>query len=297
MAQVLGPDGAVVGAGFLVGEDVLLTCAHVVRAAGAGPGEQVRPAFPNVAGAPLVEGDVLAEPWREHDGEDVAVVRPARTVPGTAALPRGSPEGCRGHQVRSFGAGTIRNTATSTGTPPRGEPPVSPPSETTVLSNGQGALDLVKTAETTDVNGNGKTDTGDTIQWKLTVANQGTITVTDIKVNDPTAGEVTCPRTSLAPGGTMTCTTKPHTVTTDDAQRGKVVNTATAAGNGATSPEATATVKVEPEPVAPGKPAAPEPTGILARTGTAVLTVAGIAGALLIIGGLTLALTRRRRNH
>ncbi|MFB7474461.1 trypsin-like peptidase domain-containing protein [Kitasatospora sp. NPDC056184] len=103
VAQVLGPDGEVAGAGFLVAEDVLLTCAHVVRAAGAGPGEQVRLAFPNVGGSPLVEGHVLEEPWREPDGDDVAVVRPARTVPGTAALPLGSPEGCRGHQVRSFG--------------------------------------------------------------------------------------------------------------------------------------------------------------------------------------------------
>ncbi|MFE7563705.1 trypsin-like peptidase domain-containing protein [Kitasatospora sp. NPDC057500] len=103
MAQVLGPDGGVAGAGFLVGPDVLLTCAHVVRAAGSGPGDPVRLAFPNVEGSPLVEGRVLAEPWREPDGDDVAVVRLARTVPGTAALPLGSPEGCRGHQVRSFG--------------------------------------------------------------------------------------------------------------------------------------------------------------------------------------------------
>ncbi|MER7705362.1 trypsin-like peptidase domain-containing protein [Kitasatospora sp. NPDC097605] len=103
VAQVIGPDGAVAGAGFLVGADVLLTCAHVVRAAGAGPGTQVRLAFPNVAGSPLVEGRVLEEPWRAPEGDDVAVVRLARAVPGTAALPLGSPEGCRGHQVRSFG--------------------------------------------------------------------------------------------------------------------------------------------------------------------------------------------------
>ncbi|GAA1408091.1 hypothetical protein GCM10009639_57600 [Kitasatospora putterlickiae] len=103
MAQVLGPGGTVAGAGFLVGVDVLLTCAHVVRAAGSGPGEQVRLAFPNAERSPLVEGRVLEEPWREPDGDDVAVVRLDRAVPGTAALSLGSPEGCRGHQVRSFG--------------------------------------------------------------------------------------------------------------------------------------------------------------------------------------------------
>ncbi|MFF7458181.1 DUF6923 family protein [Kitasatospora sp. NPDC008115] len=201
-------------------------------------------------------------------------------------------------------AGTIRNTATGTGTPPRGEPPVSPPSEVTVPSNGQGALGLTKTAEVTDVNQNGRTDTGDRIEWRLTVANQGTATATGIKVDDPTAGEVTCPRNSLAPGESMVCTTKPHTITAEDAQRGRVVNTATATGSaggtGLTSPEATATVKAEPgTPTAPG-PAAPKPsgpTGILARTGAAVTTVAGIGGALLVLGALALALSRRRRNH
>lgn len=37
VAQLLGPDGRVAGAGFLVAEDVLVTCAHVVLAAGVGP--------------------------------------------------------------------------------------------------------------------------------------------------------------------------------------------------------------------------------------------------------------------
>ncbi|MFE7563704.1 DUF6923 family protein [Kitasatospora sp. NPDC057500] len=197
-------------------------------------------------------------------------------------------------------AGTVRNTATATGTPPRGEPPVSPPSEVTVPSDGRGALGLTKTADVVDVNGNGKTDAGDRIEWKLTVANQGTATVTGIKVDDPTAGQVTCPRTSLAPGETMVCTAQPHTITTEDAQRGKVVNTATATGPGATPSEATATVKVAPgNPPAPA-PAAPTPsgpTGILAHTGTAVLTVVAIAGGLLVVGGLVLSLSRRRRNH
>ncbi|MFE2106114.1 hypothetical protein ACFXAF_09615 [Kitasatospora sp. NPDC059463] len=200
-------------------------------------------------------------------------------------------------------AGTIRNTATATGTPPKGEPPVSPPSGVIVPSDGRGALDLRKSAEVVDVNRNGRTDTGDRIEWRLTVANQGTATVTGIKVDDPTAGAVTCPGTSLAPGATMTCTTQPHTVTAEDAQRGKVVNTATATGAGAASAEATATVKVEPgSPAAPAPavPAAPKPsgpTGILARTGTAVTTVAGIGGALLVVGALVLALSRHRRNH
>ncbi|MBO1418050.1 DUF11 domain-containing protein [Streptomyces sp. FH025] len=59
------------------------------------------------------------------------------------------------------------------------------------------------------------------------------------------------------------------------------------------------------EPPAPGSPEpgnpepgpqAPAPSGILAHTGAVVLTAAGIGGTLLILGGLALALSRRRRN-
>ncbi|KUM93648.1 hypothetical protein AQI88_24840 [Streptomyces cellostaticus] len=101
VAQILGPDGNVAGAGFLVTEDVLVTCAHVVRAAGSGPGERVLLAFPHVAGADGLEGSV--EGWRAPEDEDVAFVRLGGTPPGTRVLPLGSAEGCRGHRVRSFG--------------------------------------------------------------------------------------------------------------------------------------------------------------------------------------------------
>ncbi|TDU73488.1 trypsin-like peptidase domain-containing protein [Streptomyces sp. KS 21] len=103
VAQILGPDGEVAGAGFLVAEGVLVTCAHVVRGAGSGPGECIRLAFPHAAGAPLVEGQVLDGPWRAPEAEDVAIVRLSGTPAGMYPLPLGSASGCRGHQVRSFG--------------------------------------------------------------------------------------------------------------------------------------------------------------------------------------------------
>ncbi|WP_374223069.1 trypsin-like peptidase domain-containing protein [Streptomyces sp. FH025] len=83
--------------------DVLVTCAHVVHAAGAGPGTGVRLLFPHVEGAPQAEGHVVEDAWRAPDGEDVAVVRLSSTLSGATALPLGSSTGCRGHQVRSFG--------------------------------------------------------------------------------------------------------------------------------------------------------------------------------------------------
>ncbi|MFG2291280.1 trypsin-like peptidase domain-containing protein [Streptomyces sp. NPDC048595] len=103
VAQVLGPDGQVAGAGFLVAEGILVTCAHVVRAAGAGPGERVQLAFPHGDGAREAEGLVLAEPWRGPEAEDIAIVRLSDSPAGMTALPLGSAAGCRGHQVRSFG--------------------------------------------------------------------------------------------------------------------------------------------------------------------------------------------------
>ncbi|MFI5687195.1 trypsin-like peptidase domain-containing protein [Streptomyces sp. NPDC051636] len=103
VAQVLGPDGTVAGAGFLVADGMLVTCAHVVRAAGGGPGESVRLAFPHAEGGDGVEGQVLAALWRAPEDEDVAFVRLGGTTAGMRTLPLGSAEGCRGHQVRSFG--------------------------------------------------------------------------------------------------------------------------------------------------------------------------------------------------
>ncbi|MFE1787892.1 trypsin-like peptidase domain-containing protein [Streptomyces sp. NPDC059525] len=111
VAQVLAPDGQVAGAGFLVAEGILMTCAHVVRDAGAGPGDRLRLAFPHLDGGPEAEGLVVAEAWRCPDEEDVAVVRlPTHGAAGgrdvtagitPAAL--GSAVGSRGHAVYSFG--------------------------------------------------------------------------------------------------------------------------------------------------------------------------------------------------
>ncbi|WP_327359907.1 DUF1513 domain-containing protein [Streptomyces sp. NBC_01296] len=103
VAQVLGQNDEACGAGFLVAEDVLVTCAHVVRAAGSGPGASVWLVFPNADGAGVVEGIVLEEPWREPEAEDVAMVRLGVAVPGTHVPALGSAEGSRGHEVRSFG--------------------------------------------------------------------------------------------------------------------------------------------------------------------------------------------------
>ena len=103
VAQILDAAGVVAGAGFLIDADVLVTCAHVVSAAGSGPGGRLRLAFPHAPGAPHTAGEVLADAWRDPAGQDIAVVR-LDTAPADVAIPVPGPaEGCRGHRVRSFG--------------------------------------------------------------------------------------------------------------------------------------------------------------------------------------------------
>ncbi|MFC9863601.1 MULTISPECIES: nSTAND1 domain-containing NTPase [unclassified Streptomyces] len=103
VAQVLSAKGEVAGAAFLTAEGVVFTCAHVVRDAGFGPGAVVRLRFPQAVGAPQAEGEVLAEPWRSPEGDDVAVVRLRDTPSSVHGLELGSAAGCQGHRVRCFG--------------------------------------------------------------------------------------------------------------------------------------------------------------------------------------------------
>ncbi|MER6032071.1 trypsin-like peptidase domain-containing protein [Streptomyces sp. NPDC001851] len=103
VAQILDAAGRAVGAGFLAGEGVVITCAHVVAEAGAGPGGTVRLAFPHVGGKPQALGLAVAEAWRAPEDEDLAIVRLEETPAGVTALALGSADGCRGHRVRTFG--------------------------------------------------------------------------------------------------------------------------------------------------------------------------------------------------
>ncbi|MFF2548494.1 trypsin-like peptidase domain-containing protein, partial [Kitasatospora sp. NPDC058063] len=102
MAQVVDGAGVVVGAGFLVAEDLVFSCAHVLADGGYGPGDVVRLLFPHAPGAPAVEGRVEEEGWRDPQGQDIALVR-LEAATGVAPLRLGSAVASRGHRVRSFG--------------------------------------------------------------------------------------------------------------------------------------------------------------------------------------------------
>ncbi|WP_282846791.1 DUF7507 domain-containing protein [Microbacterium oxydans] len=183
-------------------------------------------------------------------------------------------------------AGLLTNTATATGTPPSGQPPVSPPSTVEVPFDGDNSLGLEKRANPVDVNGNGVIDPGDRIEWTIIVTNTGAQTIADIVVSDPTAGAVTCPATSLVSGEQMTCTVPPHTVTAADVRSGQVRNVATATGtppggDPIDPPTSETTTRVFPPP---------PPT--LAVTGGTLSVGLVLGGLMLVVGS---ALLRRRR--
>ncbi|WP_309112388.1 trypsin-like peptidase domain-containing protein [Saccharothrix sp.] len=81
-------DGGAVGMGFPVGEDLVLTCAHVV-------GDEVDFPF-------LGAGSAVSEVFRS-DLADVAVLRVADVPAGPRALRVVAHEGLRDHRVRAFG--------------------------------------------------------------------------------------------------------------------------------------------------------------------------------------------------
>ncbi len=135
-----------------------------------------------------------------------------------------------GHTVTQadVDAGVLSNTATAGAATPSGAAVAAPPSSTDTPVTASGGLTLVKSAVVTDVDGDGATDLGDQIGWTFTVTNAGTVTLTSLAVTDPTAGAVSCPIATLAPGGSTTCTAAAHTVTQADVDAAAVHNTATA---------------------------------------------------------------------
>ncbi|WLQ39643.1 hypothetical protein P8A22_06280 [Streptomyces laculatispora] len=89
---------------------------------------------------------------------------------------------------------------------------------------------------------------GSQVPYDFVVTNSGTTNITGLAVTDPKVGPVSCPRTTLASGQTVTCTAT-YTVTAADVTHGSIDNTATATGtsNGqtVTSPPSSQSVPIE----------------------------------------------------
>jgi uncharacterized repeat protein (TIGR01451 family) len=126
--------------------------------------------------------------------------------------------------------GSIANTGTATGKPPTG-PPVTASSSATVTATQSPAIAVVKSASVPSFTAAGKS-----ITYSYLVTNTGNVTLTSVKVADPLPGlsTVNCPRQTLAPGASTTCTAT-YTTTQADVDRGSVTNIGTASGTVASS--------------------------------------------------------------
>lgn len=138
-------------------------------------------------------------------------------------------------------AGKVTNTATATATAPV---PGSDDTQTVtsakasveqpILRNNQ--LELKKTVSgVVDVNKNGKTDTGDRIDYSLVATNQGNTTLQKVKVVDELLPGLNCTAATLEPGKTLVCAGS-YTLKQSDVDAGVATNRATAT---ATAPDGT----------------------------------------------------------
>jgi formylglycine-generating enzyme required for sulfatase activity len=95
-------DGQIVGTGFVVGEQLIVTCAHVVEHAGSLPGGVVTVQF-HISGERR-SASVLPECWRSVESDDIAVLRLQDALPAHARPAiLGKAAGIDKHPFRSLG--------------------------------------------------------------------------------------------------------------------------------------------------------------------------------------------------
>lgn len=101
VVRILRPGGETVGTGFLVSEELVVTCAHVVVAACKG-GSQVTIVFHHTSGQ--VAADVDPKYLHDAKDEDIAILKIRDPLPeGVKPLSLGSSAGTAGHRFKTFG--------------------------------------------------------------------------------------------------------------------------------------------------------------------------------------------------
>ena len=123
-------------------------------------------------------------------------------------------------------AGRVVNTATATGTSAAGSVTSAEATATRTFTPASSFTFAKQAAPVDDVNGNGRTDAGDTLRYTFTFTNTGATTLSGAAVSDPRIGPVTCPTTAIAPGASLSCA-RTYTLTQADVDSGAVNNTAT----------------------------------------------------------------------
>ena len=103
IVRIIHKIGVTVGAGFVVTDDgLIVTCAHVIEKAGAGPGESVELIFHTTKES--VRAQVISEWWRDSDAEDLAILRLEGELPEDVnRLQLGSSAKVKGKTFDTFG--------------------------------------------------------------------------------------------------------------------------------------------------------------------------------------------------
>lgn len=83
-------------------------------------------------------------------------------------------------------------------------------------------------ARGTDVDGDGRLEKGDEIEYGFTVTNNGNREVTNVQIQDELVTNLVCRPATLVAGDSTTCTADPYVVTAADVRKGSVRNVATA---------------------------------------------------------------------
>ncbi|MGL5928576.1 MAG: DUF7507 domain-containing protein, partial [Dermatophilaceae bacterium] len=150
-------------------------------------------------------------------------------------------------------AGVVANTAVATGEDPQGDTTSSDQSSTATPIGQDPVLAVTKSAATTDVDGDGRIALGDTVDYDFEVTNTGNVTLTSVELRDFRLAPITvsCPRTTLGPGDSMTCTSdQPYVVNATDVNFGVVQNTAQAFGRDPAGGAVTSTLAEADVPIA-----------------------------------------------
>ena len=200
---------------------------------------------------------------------NVTVADPLVTLACTPSVPRASLAvsaviSCTGSRTvtqADIDAGSIMNTASAAGTDPSGDPVSATGARTVSGPAARPRLAVSKAASVSTVSA-----VGQQITYTVNVRNSGNVTITALNADDPMLGaDLTCPRTRLAPAGSMRCTGT-YTVTSADMARTRIVNTVTVTGTPARGTLAPATASAR---VTVGQPGAADLSISKSSLGTA----------------------------
>ncbi len=124
--------------------------------------------------------------------------------------------------------GTVSNTAYASGQDPVGQS-VAAEDTATVTADQRSSItiDKVGVIDDTVVGPLDRTDSGDHIDYTITVTNTGNVTLSDYAVSDPSIDDLACDPSSVVPGKSFTCTGS-DTIVQADIDDGEMSNTATA---------------------------------------------------------------------